>query len=50
MVKGYFKKQGIPGSQIQTYGRGSQNPLAGNDTITGRKKNRRVEIKVKLDN
>ena len=50
MIKSYFEKRGIPDKQIETFGRGPQNPLASNDTNAGRKKNRRVEIKVNLKN
>jgi general secretion pathway protein A len=50
MIKSYLEKRGIPDSQIKTFGRGPQNPIAKNNTAAGRKKNRRVEIKVNLDN
>jgi len=48
MIKSYFEKRGIPVSQIKTYGRGPLNPLANNNTLAGREKNRRVEIKVNV--
>jgi general secretion pathway protein A len=50
MIRGYFADRGIPESQIKAFGRGSQNPIADNDTAEGRKKNRRVEIRIKIDN
>jgi general secretion pathway protein A len=49
IIKSYFAGQGIPPSQIKTYGRGPQNPIANNNTFEGRKKNRRVEISVKMN-
>jgi outer membrane protein OmpA-like peptidoglycan-associated protein len=48
IVKNYFAGQGIPLDRIQTIGRGSDNPIAGNETIEGRQQNRRVEIKINL--
>ena len=46
MVKSYLIGQGVSASRIDAFGRGSQNPLKSNKTAEGRKKNRRVEIKV----
>ena len=48
IVKDYFAGQGISLAQIKTYGRGPENPIAANDTFEGRKRNRRVEIKIDL--
>ena len=48
IVRNYFAGQGIPLDRIQSLGRGSENPIADNDTIEGRKKNRRVEIKIEI--
>jgi general secretion pathway protein A len=48
IVKSYFAGQGIALARIKTLGRGSENPMAGNDTSEGRKQNRRVEIKIKM--
>ena len=48
MIKSYFAERGIPEAQIKTFGRGPQNPIGDNDTAEGRKKNRRVEIKVNV--
>jgi general secretion pathway protein A len=50
MIRGYFAERGIPESQIKTFGRGPQNPIADNETAEGRKKNQRVEISVKINN
>jgi len=50
MIKGFFAERGIPESQIKTFGRGPQNPIADNDTAEGRKKNRRIEIRIKMKN
>ena len=46
IIKSYFAGQGIPVSRIKTYGMGPENPIATNDTFEGRKKNRRVEIRI----
>jgi outer membrane protein OmpA-like peptidoglycan-associated protein len=50
IVKNYFAGQGISLVRIKTVGRGSENPIAANNTFEGRKKNRRVEVKVDLKN
>lgn len=42
----YLVKKGIPPDRIQYRGYGPREPLASNDTIEGRKKNQRVEIKI----
>ncbi len=47
MIKSYFAGLGIASSQIQAIGRGPENPIASNTTLAGRKKNRRVEVRVK---
>ena len=39
---------GIPATMINTFGMGPENPVESNETFDGRKKNRRVEIKLKL--
>jgi outer membrane protein OmpA-like peptidoglycan-associated protein len=46
IIKSYFAGQGIPVSRIKTYGMGPENPIATNNTFEGRKKNRRVEIRI----
>jgi general secretion pathway protein A len=48
IVKNYFAGQGIPLNRIKTIGRGPENPIAPNETMEGRKQNRRVEIKINL--
>ena len=48
MVKSYFVGQGITNSRINAIGLGPENPIANNETREGRKKNRRVEIRLKL--
>ena len=47
IVRNYFAGQGIPLDRIKSIGRGPANPIADNDTIEGRKLNRRVEINLK---
>ncbi len=49
VVKNYFVAYGIPESKIKVFGKGPENPLASNSSIEGRKKNRRVEVKIKID-
>ena len=46
MVKGYLVERGIEPHKIQTLGKGPQNPIASNETLAGRKLNRRVEIQL----
>lgn len=48
-VKNYFVSKGIPAKKISTFGMGSENPIEGNETFAGRKINRRVEIKLKIE-
>jgi OmpA-OmpF porin, OOP family len=43
-VRDYLVKKGIDVSRINTTGYGIQNPIADNNTVIGRGKNRRVEI------
>ena len=50
IIKSYFAGQGIPVSRIKTYGMGPENPIATNNTFEGRKKNRRVEIRINTKN
>lgn len=42
----YLASRGVPFQRIQIDGRGSYQPIASNDTASGRAKNRRVEIYV----
>jgi outer membrane protein OmpA-like peptidoglycan-associated protein len=46
-VKDYLVKKGIDADRITTKGYGSENPIADNNTVIGRGKNRRVEIQLK---
>jgi NitT/TauT family transport system substrate-binding protein len=51
-VKNYITKNfpNIKPERFQTIGRGSTNPVAGNETEAGRQQNRRTDIKVILSN
>jgi general secretion pathway protein A len=46
IVKSYLVEKGISPLKIEAVGMGAENPIASNDTSTGRKKNRRVEIRI----
>jgi outer membrane protein OmpA-like peptidoglycan-associated protein len=50
LVKKYLISQGIRSSRIKATGRGSENPIGTNAYKEGRKKNRRVEIKIQNPN
>ncbi|HRM92533.1 MAG: OmpA family protein [Alicycliphilus sp.] len=43
-TRNYLTARGVSGARIQVDGRGSREPIAGNDTAAGRARNRRVEI------
>lgn len=43
-VSNYLRLQGVSSDRLITDGKGSDNPIASNDTATGRAQNRRVEI------
>ena len=45
-VKAYLKDAGVNADRLTAKGYGAQAPLADNDTIDGRRNNRRVEVKV----
>jgi general secretion pathway protein A len=49
VVKKYLVDKGLPAEKIVAVGRGPQNPIADNETVEGRKQNRRIEIRVKVD-
>ena len=49
IIKSYFIGKGIDSYRITTIGFGSDRPIAGNLTSEGRRKNRRVEIKIKAE-
>jgi general secretion pathway protein A len=46
IVKGYFVERGISHRRIKAVGMGSENPIASNETLADRERNRRVEIKI----
>jgi OOP family OmpA-OmpF porin len=46
-VKAYLVEQGIAGNTITSSGRGESDPVASNDTASGRANNRRVEIGIR---
>lgn len=48
-VRNTLIANGIPSETVTAQGLGSTNPVAENDTVEGRKKNRRVEIQVTVD-
>ena len=45
-VKRFFEEFGLTGSQIQANSKGEEQPIADNDSETGKSKNRRVEIRI----
>ena len=45
-VRSYMDQQGVPPSSSTTRGLGQNNPIASNETATGRQQNRRVELVV----
>jgi len=49
-VKAYLVEKGVPDSKIKVHGMGPENPIESNATLEGRKKNRRVEIELSLQN
>lgn len=46
IVKGYLVGKGIASGKVRVIGRGSENPIASNETPGGRLANRRVEVEV----
>jgi len=42
----YLRAQGVPASRISTTGRGEAEPVASNESETGRQQNRRVEVAI----
>ena len=48
-VYDYLVKKGITESRLKSAGFGEANPVADNKTVTGRSKNRRVELKLHYD-
>jgi len=47
-VANYLIERGIPGDRISTLGMGENDPIAPNDTIEGRRLNRRVDLELRL--
>lgn len=45
-VQSYLSQQGVPSGSISIHGFGQANPVASNDTPSGRQQNRRVELVV----
>ncbi|HUQ65712.1 MAG TPA: OmpA family protein [Flavitalea sp.] len=45
-VKKYLMDHGVDASRLSAYGYGSAKPLVSNETIEGRRRNRRVELKL----
>jgi len=45
-VGSYLMSRGVPSTRIETVGRGETEPIATNDTDSGRSQNRRVEVAV----
>jgi outer membrane protein OmpA-like peptidoglycan-associated protein len=43
-VRSYLVEQGISSIRLTSLGKGASNPVAGNDTASGRQQNRRVEV------
>jgi outer membrane protein OmpA-like peptidoglycan-associated protein len=48
-VRDYLVKQGVPGKLLEAEGYGMSRPIADNSTEEGRRKNRRVEFKVVME-
>jgi general secretion pathway protein A len=49
IVKTYLVGKGVAGGRITTAGMGPANPVATNDTLEGRRRNRRVEIELQTE-
>ena len=49
MVRDFLAEQGVPGSSMSARGFGKTRPVASNDTLDGRQRNRRVELVVSGD-
>lgn len=44
VAAGFLREQGVPADRVQVHSSGSSNPVAGNESAAGRRKNRRVEV------
>jgi len=44
-ILNYFISMGLPGSKFQAIGFGDSSPIASNNTVYGRMKNRRIVVK-----
>jgi general secretion pathway protein A len=49
VIKKYLVDKGLPEAKIEAVGMGSQNPVADNETVEGRKLNRRIEIRFEVN-
>lgn len=49
VVRAILVSNGVPGQYVQAAGMGENQPIASNDTATGRSENRRVEINITVD-
>ena len=47
-VKNYLVQQGVPKNRIEAIGYGESRPIASNKTKKGKKRNRRIEFKIKI--
>lgn len=45
----YLQRLGVPGERLRREGRGESEPIASNDTASGRQQNRRVEVVIVAD-
>ncbi|HSU13488.1 OmpA family protein [Longimicrobium sp.] len=45
-ARGYLVSMGVPAQRIRTSGRGESEPVASNETESGRQQNRRVEVAI----
>jgi general secretion pathway protein A len=48
VIKKFLVDKSIPEAKIKSFGMGPENPIASNETIEGRKLNRRIEIRIKV--
>jgi OOP family OmpA-OmpF porin len=48
VVRAYLIKHGISAGRIKDHGNGEREPVASNNTVTGRSKNRRAELVIRM--